>query len=220
LQQLYERAGDPVPLLDLAERAAETSTTTAERVQWLRSAADGARQAGDPARVVRALERILEEQPGDPQAEDALIALHRSRGDARALVAMLRRRLQRAAPGEEAALHAEAASLLEDSLADPDGAFVHWRRAVSLDASDDAILERALACAEATGGPLRQLDLLELAAAAASLPQGRARLLARRGELLTDALAWTDEGADSWRRSLELDPNQPAVRERLAASAV
>ena len=44
--------------------------------------------------------------------------------------------------------------------------------------------------------------------------------MAGANTLLTDALAWTDEGADSWRRSLELDPNQPAVRERLAASAV
>jgi hypothetical protein len=108
---------------------------------------------------------------------------------------------------------------LEDSLADPDAAFVHWRRALALDPSDVEVLTRALRCAEATGGALRQLDLLELAAAAATLPRDRAQLLARRGELLTDALKWTEEGAESWRLSLELDPDQPAVRSRLEASA-
>jgi hypothetical protein len=112
----------------------------------------------------------------------------------------------------------EAARLLEERLGDPDGAFVHWRRALALDPGDETVLAGAMRCAGATGGPLRQLDLLELATASASHPADRARLLARRGALLTDDLDWRDEGAESWRRSLELDPNQPGIRERLEAS--
>jgi tetratricopeptide (TPR) repeat protein len=219
LRQLYQRSGDHRALVALAQRAAEASPDPSERADWHRAAAAAARDAGDLETVVRCLECVLAETPGDVAAEDALLELRRARGEARPLLALIRRALHRAPPGGQASLHAEAAALLQDRLGDFDGAFVHWRRAVALEPGDQALLERALPCAQATGGPLRRLDLLELAAGAASLPRERARLLARRGALLTDTLTWTEEGVESWRQSLELDPDQPEVRERLAACA-
>jgi tetratricopeptide (TPR) repeat protein len=219
LRRLYEQAGRHESLVALTWQVAGASEDPNEVIEWCGSGATAARAAGDTATVVSLLEHVLEVRPGDRQTENALLELHRSAGAPRPLLAMLRRVLHRVAPLEEAPLHAEAARLLEDSLADPDAAFVHWRRALALDPSDVEVLTRALRCAEATGGALRQLDLLELAAAAATLPRDRAQLLARRGELLTDALKWTEEGAESWRLSLELDPDQPAVRSRLEASA-
>jgi tetratricopeptide (TPR) repeat protein len=219
LRRLHARSDDARGLIALARRAAETSPDPSERIAWHRTAVEAARACGDVESLVRSLERVLEESPGDAEAEDALIELRRERGEARPLLALLRSALHRAGPGRQARLHAEAASLLDGPLGDPDGAFVHWRRVVCLEPGDEALLERALACAQATGGPLRRLDLLELAAATAHLPGDRARLLARRGELMADVLAWTDEGIESWRQSLALDPDQPAVRERLAACA-
>jgi hypothetical protein len=32
---------------------------------------------------------------------------------------------------------------------------------------------------------------------------------------MADSFGWLEEGADCWRRSLELEPNQPGVRSRL-----
>ena len=217
LRRLYERTQRHEALTDLAQRTRALCSDPLERAEWTRLAARSARACARADEAVELYGSLLEACPGDAEAESFLLALHRQRGDARPLLSLLRRMLPRLTPAEEAPLHVEAAALLEEQLGDPDGAFVHWRRAVALDPCDEEVLTGALRCAEITGGALRQLDLLELATSAASAPGDRARLLARRGALLTDALDWTEEGAESWRRSLELNPNQPTVRERLAS---
>jgi tetratricopeptide (TPR) repeat protein len=219
LRRLYEQAQRHKALVTLARRMATLGSDPRERADWQRLGARSALADGCADAAVELYGALLDECPGDAEAESALLDLHRSRGEARPLLALLRRVLHRIEPGHEAPLHVEAATLLETSLGDPDAAFVHWRRAVALDPAEEDVLDRALRCAELTGGALRQLDLLELATSAASAPGDRAQLLARRGALLTDALDWREEGTESWRRSLELDPNQPAVRERLEASA-
>ena len=50
---------------------------------------------------------------------------------------------------------------------------------------------------------------------AATSNEERARLLLRRGDLLASDLGWSEEGVESWRRSLELDPDQAEARSRL-----
>ena len=56
-----------------------------------------------------------------------------------------------------------------------------------------------------------------MVAAAATRSQDRAALLLRRGDLMARELEWPEEGAEAWRRSLELDPELGAARARLAA---
>jgi tetratricopeptide (TPR) repeat protein len=212
---LYERAGRHPELIALARRAAELSTDPEERAGWYRRAAETARSTGDSETAVSFYHCLLGERPNDRNAEAALLELHRARGEAAPLVTLLRSELARVSSREELPLQLELADLLEDALANPAGALPHWRRALALDTSQVEALERALRCAGSDGGAVRQLDLLEYLTLNATDENSRARLLARRGDVMVDSFGWLEEGAESWRRSLEIEPNQPGVRSRL-----
>lgn len=215
LALLYEATGRHDALIDLARRAAGASSDPADRGEWYRRAAETADATGNSEAAVAFYGCLLEERPGDRNAEAALRKLHRSRGEDRPLASLLRKELARAAPRDELALHLELARLLAGSLDDAASAVSHWRRALSLDPSRSDTLDEALQCADRTGGALHQLDLIDHVTAVATAPKDRARLLLRRGDLLAHDLGWTDEGAESWRRSLELDPDQTEARARL-----
>ena len=125
--------------------------------------------------------------------------------------------MTRASPRDGLPLHLELAALLKDSLDDPSAALAHWRRALALDPGQPGAIDEALECAERSGGPMQRLDLIDHVAAAATSNEERARLLLRRGDLLAGDLGWSEEGVESWRRSLELDPDQAEARSRLEA---
>jgi tetratricopeptide (TPR) repeat protein len=215
LALLYERTGRHEALVDLSRKAAAIAADPAERAEWYRRAAETARSVGQGDLAVELFRRLLDERPGDRHAEAALQALHRNRGDAEPLCTLLRRDLSRAAPRDELPIHLELAQLLSGPLEDDRGALFHWRRALAIDPSGEDALEEALHCADAIGGAPHQLDLLDHLVSAATAREDRARLLMRRGDLMVRALGWAEEGAESWRRSLELDPDQPGVRSRL-----
>jgi tetratricopeptide (TPR) repeat protein len=212
---LYERAGQHSELIELARRAAELSPDPEERASWYRRAAETARSVGDGETAVTFYHCLLGERPNDRNAEAALLELHRARGEAAPLASLLRSEVARVSSREELPLQLELADLLEDAMENPAAALPHWRRALALDTSQVEALERALRCAGSDGGAVRQLDLLEYLALNATDEASRARLLARRGDLMADSFGWLEEGADCWRRSLELEPNQPGVRSRL-----
>jgi tetratricopeptide (TPR) repeat protein len=212
---LYERAGQHSELIELARRAAELSPDPEERASWYRRAAETARSVGDGETAVSFYHCLLGERPNDRNAEAALLELHRARGEAAPLASLLRSEVARVSSREELPLQLELADLLEDAMENPAAALPHWRRALALDTSQVEALERALRCAGSDGGAVRQLDLLEYLALNATDEASRARLLARRGDLMADSFGWLEEGADCWRRSLELEPNQPGVRSRL-----
>ncbi|MGH0028797.1 MAG: hypothetical protein ACQGVC_03330 [Myxococcota bacterium] len=219
LALLYERSGDHQQLMALARRAAAISADPAERAEWYRRAGETARSIGEGDVAVEFFGRLLEERPGDRHAEAALLTLYRTRGEAGPLAELLRRELSRAGQRDELPIHLELAGLLSGSLEDDRGALAHWRRALALDPTREDALEEALRCADATGGALHQLDLIEHLFATAKTREDRARLLLRRGDLLVRELGWADEGAESWRRSFELDPDQSDARGRLESLA-
>lgn len=215
LALLYERAGRHEDLIALSRRAAAGSADPAERAEWYRRAAETARSIGQGDLAIELFRRLLEERPADRHAETALLELHRSRGDAQPLAELLRRELTRAGRRDELPIQLELAQLLSEALGDEPGALFHWRRAVSLDPGQAHLLDDALRCANTNGGALGQLDLLDHAVASATANEDRARLLLRRGDVLAEGLGWAEEARESWRRSLELDPDQPELRARL-----
>lgn len=215
LALLYERAGRHDDLMSLSRRAAGMSSDPAERAEWYRRAGETARGIGQGDVAVEFFGRLLEERPGDRHAEAALLTLHRTRGEAEPLARLLRRELTRASQRDELPIQLELARLHSGSLEDDVAALCHWRRALSLDPTREDALEEALQCADANGGALHQLDLLDHLAAVAPRREDRARLLLRRGDLLIHGLGWAEEAAESWSRALELDPDQPDARSRL-----
>jgi len=190
--------------------------TPEERIHWLRRAAVTARAAGRADLAIACCQRILEEQPSEPETELMLQDLYRARGDAAPLARLLRQSLAHADAERERAIHAELAAHLEGPLDDPCGAFMHITRAVELDPSDMELLDRAMALASLVGGELSQLDLLDQAAAAASDSQVRARVLVRRASHLADTLGWNEEALDGWKAVAALDPSCEEAALRLA----
>lgn len=218
LALLYERTGRHESLIDLSRRAAAVSADPVERGEWFRRAAETARSIGEGDVAVELFGRLLEERPRDRHAETALIDLHRTRGNAEPLATLLRRQLARASRHDELPIQVELAQLLSEALGNDLDALSHWRRALALDPARQDTLDDALRCANATGGALHQLELLDHAAAAATAREDRARLLLRRGDVLAEDLGWAEEALESWRRALELDPSQPDVRARLGGA--
>src|SRR5262249_52982735 len=154
----------------------------------------------------------------DRGARAALADLHRSRGDARPLAQLLVEELASASPDRELELQLELASLQAEALGDPAGAVPHLRRCLELEPGRSDLVEWAISARALRGGRLAQLDTVEHAGERATSDAARAALLARRGTLLADALQWNEEAAASWRAALELDPDQPLARARLAAA--
>ncbi len=217
LAGLYEQLGRTEPLIALAEAAADACEDPTPRVFWRRRAVDAARALGESERAIASLQKLLEDRPEDRSAQDALVALHRTRGETEPLVDLLREQLVRSSGEREGELHHELATLFRETLDDPAGALPHLRRCIALSPEHDDLLDEALASSAALGGPLAQLDLLDDAADRARDDVARARFLARRGALLADELAWPDEARVSWRAALDLDPEQPLALERLGA---
>lgn len=215
LSSLYERAGQHDALIALAQRAAQSAQDPEERAGWYRRAAETACSIGNSEIAISFYQCLLTESEGDRNAEAALIGLHRERGETQQLVDLLRIELARVGSREEIALQLELAELFEGPLSDPNQALPHWRRALTLDSTQAETLDRALLCAANCGGTPSQLDLINHLAHEASDEPARARILARRGDLMVDEFGWLEEGAESWRDALEIDPNQPETRSRL-----
>lgn len=186
LAGLYEQLGRSEPLVELAERAAAACEPHDQRAFWIRRAAEASRAAGDAQRAISAYQRLLADQPSDPGARAALGDLYRSRGDAEPLVSLLRSELPRADRERERELQLELASLAAESLGDPAGAIPHLRRCLELEPSRTDLLEWALSACALRGGPLAQLDLVELLCERASGDGDRTALIARRDALVAD----------------------------------
>jgi tetratricopeptide (TPR) repeat protein len=219
LAGLYEQLGRTEPLIALAEAAAEACPDAKPRVLWRRRAADAARALGESERAIASLRKLLEDRPDDRAAQNALVDLHRSRGETEPLVTLLRDQLTRCGAEREGELHHELAMLFGETLGDPVNALPHLRRCLALTPDREDVLDQALATSAASGGVLAKLDLLDDAADQAPDDIARARWLARRGALLADELAWQDEARESWRAALALDPEQPLARQRMGIGA-
>lgn len=217
LAELYESAGRHPELAQLSRRVADLLADPDRRADWYRRAAETARSSGDAALAVECYGRLLEVRPRDRDAKAALLDLHRSRGDVESLSRALQLEIARAGEDRELDLRLELVALLEEPLASPAGALLHLRRALELAPERTELLDRALHLAQDVGGAFLQLDLLDHLVESADGAAHCARLLAMRGDLMTDVLGWREEGVQSWQRAVALDPNQLRARARLRA---
>jgi tetratricopeptide (TPR) repeat protein len=215
LATLYTEVGRFEDCAGLCAVRAEADAEPAMRAVWLARRGDALRAAGDAAGAEAAYEETLVAAPQLAAPRAALCDLLRKRGDAARLAEHLEQRLRR--DGAHApALHRELAELHEGPLRAPARALEHWIRLVSVDATDRAARERAVALAIELG---RLDDAVALLRSGAADPRtgaaARARFSARCAELLAGPLRRPDEAARSWRESLRLEPEQPDLRHRL-----
>ena len=164
---------------------------------------------GDPRAAIQTYERLLEVDPDDTSALDALEALHTMVGDWRGLVELLERKVERSyEPTVRAELLRRAGSVVEELLGDATGAIELYRRASQEDDTDVVALEAldrlytAAGDFEALADVLRRrLDLEE--------PEARAEIGLRLGGLLETQLGQPHQAIDAFVAVLEAHPSHP-----------
>ena len=150
-----------------------------------------ATRLGDAAQAVRAYQGVLDTDPRNRRALEALRDLHEAQGDLDALASVYRRLL----PLQDDAAGVKAIRLqLADALlrAGKKGeAAEQGRRALELEPHDDAALERLARVLEAAGAPQDAVRAVE----------SRAASLAAAGRAADAVAAWV-AAADTWEREL------------------
>ena len=172
---------------------------------------------GDPRAAIETYERLLEVDSDDPSPLDSLEALHTMVGDWRGLVDVLQRKVQRAYdPQERGELLRRAGSVLEELLADRNGAIEAYRSALVEDETDDIALEsldRLYTLAE------DHTQLGEILARRLEIEQDpgtRVEIALRLGALYEQHLRQPEDAIDAFRRAADDEPNQPQAVEALA----
>ncbi len=214
LAQVLGAWDEHVAAYEQAIAAAQDSSRVSELLGVIARIHDEKR--GDPRAAIQTYERLLENDPDDASALDALEALHTMVGDWRGLVDLLDRKVERSyEPTERAQLLRRAGSVLEELLGDPAGAIDLYRRASQEDDTDVVALE-ALDRLYSTAGDFealadvlrRRLELEE--------PNERAEIGLRLGQLLETQLGEPDRAIDAFVSVLDAHPSHPEAVKSLS----
>lgn len=217
LASLYEDAGNDEALIALCRRAAAETDVADERARWTTQLADALTRSGHPAEAAEAWCAVLVDRPGDRDIEAALRDLYRELDEPAALAALLEAEIPRAERSDAIALRVEIAELLAERLERGEDALDHLRQALEADGTNDDAYRLAIALSEALG---RQDDILALIDArldATPANAERARLLERRGDLLSSALDRPEEAASAYREAVALANRPGSARQSLRA---
>jgi tetratricopeptide (TPR) repeat protein len=134
LESIFSQQGDWVGLIKAYEKRAELTTDDDRRLETLRRAARvAAAKRKDPAEAARIYERILEVDPADGEALDALEKYYEKQQDWDKLVTVLTMRLATAGAGDSAvAMLTRIAQICEEGLRDENRAIDHYRRILEI----------------------------------------------------------------------------------------
>jgi golgin subfamily B member 1 len=155
LEEFYGQSEKWDELIRILEREAEgKETTTEEKIELLfRAARLWEEKNNKTDRAARAYEKILDADPSNLQAAEALTPIYEQASDARKLVGVYEVRLQHSADhAEKIALLREAGLLYEERLRDPATAFERFLQAFATDPTQDIVREDVERLAEATDG--------------------------------------------------------------------
>ena len=154
LEAFHERTEKWDELIRIFERAADDEEAgLEERVDLLfRAARLWEEKKGRPERAARAYEKVLQLDPENLQAAEALTPIYEKGRDPRKLASVLEVRLGHAAdPMERLTLLRELGVLYEEKLRDPQKAYERFLEALRTDPTQQIVREDAERLAEATG---------------------------------------------------------------------
>jgi tetratricopeptide (TPR) repeat protein len=156
-----------------------------------------------------ALDKVLELDPTNRAAFDAVRAIHQEAGNWR-LYARVSELFapQVADPAERLGLLKEAAQIQEKRLGQKDGAFLAWSRVLAQSPGDE---EAFVACERLASETEADEELAEIYEQVSEEAKGvvRARVLLRLGKLRDEKLDDADGAEGAFRRALEADPGSP-----------
>ncbi|MCX7806979.1 MAG: hypothetical protein N2515_00085, partial [Deltaproteobacteria bacterium] len=168
------------------------------------------RKRSDPRAAIRTYERILEIEPEDATALDALEAMHTMIGDWAGLIAVLERKVERTFDSvERGELLRRAASVAEDLLGDFQVAVRLYERAVEEDDSDVIAYESLDRLYEELGQRDRLVRVLERRLELESDAEVRTEVALRLGRLAEEHLQDLDLALRAYEQVLADRPGDP-----------
>ncbi len=181
LERLAAAAGAFAELAETYEQALARGLPPSARVEVLRRLAGlYADRLARPDLAARALEALAAET-SDPEPLGALVRLHRARGAWRELANALHRQSERSSsPEARKELLFEVAQVMEDHLADQEGAMDAYRQILTIDPEDPNAL-RLLG--KVLGGAERWEELVEVLGREVVAAEKRPNLVAEAAEL-------------------------------------
>ncbi|MFW6067333.1 MAG: tetratricopeptide repeat protein [Myxococcota bacterium] len=187
LEEFYAQSEKWDELIRILEREAEgKETSDEEKIELLFHAARLWEEKKEKVdRAARAYEKILDTDPQNLRAAEALTPIYEQAKDARKLVGVYEVRLGHSTdPAEKIALLREAGLLYEERLRDPSTAFEKFLQAFATDPTQDIVREDVERLAEATGDWSRLIDAYNQAIAAAQSEEDHLALRMSFGSVL------------------------------------
>ncbi len=217
LAELYARANDHAPLVDLARQVLERDDVQAQALPWRVRLGRGEHALGHYDEAAVAYRAALVDSPDDREIEDALIEIYERVDEVEPLAELLEKRLPFAREDETIELRLQLARLHADGRNDPGEALRHLEWILDSHPQHRDAFERAVELAQRMEDPERLLALLDRALETTLPDEERAELLERRAHLLADALDNPEQAVLSYREALSFDRQRESVRQALRA---
>jgi tetratricopeptide (TPR) repeat protein len=217
LARLYEAAEEWPRLIDVLHRQAEWAQKPEERKELLfRVGRIQEELTVDPKAAIRTYREILDGDPEDRAALDALERLHTAQNEWVELIDVLRRRLDLERDGRERReLLWRIAQLTEKQLQDVGDALAGYHAVLDEKTDDAAALDALARLYEREKRPVDLLDILErqldLAESVNSPVAARVALRLRIATLL-DGFGRRDQALERWAEILQLDDHHAEAR--------
>jgi len=216
LHKIYQgakRFGEQVNLL--REEASSEPDTERRAEKLARAAAILDDELGNPTEAAELYHQVVDSDPGNRQAWEALSDLHRRLGQVDRQVTALERLAGLNDGPEQARLLQQAAQLVEEELDQPEWAQRLWQSLLELDPENRAALRALADHARRQGDAARLSELLATLAGHEREPAARAALLQERAELLAAELEQPAQAAELFEQLHELRPGDEDILERL-----
>lgn len=163
----------------------------------------------DEGRAVEAWQKVLELDPKDLDALQALRVIHENRSEWNPLVGILRRLIPLQSDQQETlAIYLRLASLYQDHLNQFDDAIAAWRRVLDIDSKHVQALETLEALLLARKDWRSVLDILEKKEAVIETDADKVELLKRAARISNEELREPTRAIPHYERILEIDPTQ------------
>jgi len=219
LEVLAQHAGAWDRVIDIyAKVAAGLHDPALAREYWMRLASIQ-EQLEKIADAAKSYERVLELDPGDGEALQAIDALYRRTGRWEDLIGVFRRRIELVEDvGDRELLYAQMAAVFEERLGKPDEAILAYREVLALDPTSRVALDALDALFTRRAMWPELAENLEVQFGLADTDEAQLRLMLRLASLREQQMGEVDAAIEGYRQVLDRDPGNAealAALERL-----
>lgn len=213
-ERLYRKVGEWDHVVEMLERHISLTAEVSDLVELHLQMGEVLQQElAAPDRAEASFRKSLELDPGSRQSLHALGALYEQEQKWDQALERLTQEVQLAGTSSEAVqLHFRIGKILEEKVADLDGAIEQYHSALDIDPGHLASIRSLKVLAEAAEDHEDYLQWLRTEAAYTKAEADRTQLHTAAGQFLLDAMGNESEASEEFERALSIDPNHlPAI---------